>query len=144
LLREDDALLIGYDLKKDPGLLQRAYDDSEGVTAAFNLNLLVRFNRELEADFDVKAFRHVALYDETLGRVEMHLESLSSQEVTIANERISFDMAERIHTENSYKYSTQEFDAMAARVGLARLGVWTDEGGYFAVGLYARDETSQP
>jgi L-histidine Nalpha-methyltransferase len=137
LLHEDDALLIGYDLKKDPNLLRRAYDDSQGVTAAFNLNLLARFNRELGADFDVRAFRHSALYDETLGRVEMHLESLSAQEVKIANERVSFDRFERIHTENAYKYSVSEFDGMAADVGLAPVGVWMDEDSYFAVGLYA-------
>jgi L-histidine N-alpha-methyltransferase len=143
LLREDDALLIGYDLKKDPKLLRQAYDDSEGVTAAFNLNLLSRFNRELGADFDLKAFRHVALYDETLGRVEMHLESLSAQEVKIANERILFERSERIHTENSYKYSLNEFDGMAAGVGLARVGIWMDQDGYFAVGLYSRREFRQ-
>jgi dimethylhistidine N-methyltransferase len=144
LLRKDDALLIGYDLKKDPNLLRRAYDDSQGVTAAFNLNLLARFNRELGADFDLSAFRHVAQYDETLGRVEMHLESLSAQEVKIANERVSFDRLERIHTENSYKYNVSEFDAMAADVGFDSVGVWTDQSGYFAVGLYARHNGASP
>jgi dimethylhistidine N-methyltransferase len=143
LLRKDDALLIGYDLKKNPDLLQRAYNDSEGVTAAFNLNLLVRFNRELKADFDVKAFRHVAQYDKALGRVEMHLESLSAQEVNIAHERVSFDTFERTHTENSYKYSIDEFDAMAAGAGFDSVGAWTDPAAYFAVALYARREFRQ-
>ena len=137
LLHDDGALLIGYDLKKAPELLRRAYDDSKGMTAAFNLNLLARFNRELGADFDLRGFRHSALYDETLGRVEMHLESLSAQEVKIANERVSFDRCERIHTENSYKYTVNEFDSMAADVGLAPHGVWMDEDRYFALGLYA-------
>ena len=144
LLRKDDALVIGYDLKKDPNLLRRAYDDSQGVTAAFNLNLLARFNRELGADFDLKAFHHVAQYDETLGRVEMHLESLSAQEVTIADERVSFDRFESIHTESSYKYSMDDFDAMAGGVGFDSVGVWTDRYGYFAVGLYARHNGTGP
>ncbi len=138
LLRKDDALLIGYDLKKDPDLLRRAYDDSQGLTAAFNLNLLARFNRELGADFDLKTFRHVALYDETLGRIEMHLESLSAQEVKIVNERVPFDGSERIHTESSYKYSVDEFDAMTGRAGFDSVGVWTDHADYFAVALYAK------
>ena len=143
LLRKDDALLIGYDLKKNPDLLQRAYNDSEGVTAAFNLNLLTRFNRELKADFDVSAFRHAALYDNSLGRVEMHLESLIAQEVTIADERVPFDRFERTHTESSYKYSVDEFDAMAARAGFDSAGVWMDPAAYFAVGLYVRREFRQ-
>ena len=143
LLRKDDALLIGYDLKKNPDLLRRAYNDSEGVTAAFNLNLLARFNRELGADFDLGAFRHVALYDEALGRVEMHLESLLAQEVNIAGERVSFDTFERIHTESSYKYSVAEFDAIAAEVGFDSAGVWTDPVGYFAVSLYTKRDLSR-
>jgi len=140
LLSKDDALLIGYDLKKDPALLLRAYNDSAGVTAAFNLNLLGRFNRELGADFDVRAFRHVARYDEALGRVEMHLESLCGQEVRIADERVPFDRFERTHTESSYKYTREEFDAMAAGAGFDSVGVWMDPAAYFAVGLYARRE----
>ncbi len=141
LLRNKDALVIGYDLKKDPSVLQRAYDDFSGVTAAFNLNLLARFNRELGADFNPDAFRHSALYNETLGRVEMHLESLSAQEVRIADQRVPFEPHERIHTESSYKYDTGEFDALAARAGLAPDGIWKDEDGYFAVALYTRRES---
>jgi len=140
LLRKNDALLIGYDLKKDSNLLRQAYNDSEGVTAAFNLNLLVRFNRELGADFDLNRFRHAALYDEALGRVEMYLESLIAQEVNIARECVSFDTFERIHTESSYKYSVAEFDAMAAKAGFDSVGVWTDPAAYFAVALYVRRE----
>ena len=143
LLRKDDALLIGYDLKKEPTLLHRAYNDSEGVTAAFNLNLLARFNRELGADFDVRAFRHVARYDEALGRVEMHLESLSAQEVRIADARVPFERFERTHTESSYKYTRDEFDAMIAGAGFDAAGVWTDPAAYFAVGLYERREFCQ-
>ena len=136
LLRGGDALLIGYDLKKDATLLRRAYDDSEGITAAFNLNLLARFNRELGADFDLNMFRHLTLYDENLGRIEMHLESLSDQEVRVASERVTFDRLERIHTENSYKYTLPQFEAMAAHVGLTPVGIWKDRKSYFAVGLY--------
>ena len=138
MLREDDGILIGYDLRKSPYLLWRAYNDSDGVTAAFNLNMLARLNRELEADFDLNTFRHVAFYDETRKRVEMHLESQIAQQVSIAKERVSFNRFERIHTENSYKYSIDEFDKMAARVGLQRAGVWTDPASWFAVGLYIK------
>jgi L-histidine N-alpha-methyltransferase len=138
LLREDDGLLIGYDLRKSPYLLWRAYNDLDGVTAAFNLNILARFNRELGADFDLDTFRHVAFYDETRTRVEMHLESLIAQQVSIANERVSFNRFERIHTENSYKYSIEEFGAMAAGIGLKPAGVWTDPASWFAVGLYVK------
>jgi dimethylhistidine N-methyltransferase len=141
LLREDDALLIGYDQKKDPDLLRRAYNDSEGITAAFNLNLLARLNRELEADFDLSRFRHVALYDEALGRVEMHLESLFPQKVKIANERVHFDMFERIHTESSYKYTVAEFSVMAGEAGFKPTGVWMDPDEYFAVGLYRKSDS---
>jgi dimethylhistidine N-methyltransferase len=143
LLRQGDVLLIGYDLKKDPCLLQCAYNDSRGVTAAFNLNLLTRFNRELEADFDVKSFRHIALYNEPLGRVEMHLESLSPQKVSIAEESISFDRHERIHTENSYKYTVAEFDELAHSAGFDPAGVWKDPAGYFAMGLYTKRQAGQ-
>ena len=138
LLNEDDMLLIGFDLRKDPELLRRAYDDSQGVTAAFNLNLLSRLNRELGTDFDVDAFRHIALYHEAPGRIEMHLESLIAQEVAIAHERIFIDASERIHTENSYKYSVAQFDAMAAGAGFSPVGGWRDSAGCFAVGLYAK------
>jgi dimethylhistidine N-methyltransferase len=136
LLRRDDALLIGYDLKKDPKALQRAYDDSRGITAAFNLNLLARFNRELKADFDLSAFRHVALYNEPLGRIELHLESATAQEVKICAESILFNKFERVHTENSYKYTIPEFNWMAARAGFEPIEIWTDPAAYFAVGLY--------
>jgi dimethylhistidine N-methyltransferase len=138
LQREGDALLIGYDLRKDPDILRRAYNDSEGITAAFNLNLLARFNRELGADFDLNAFRHVAIYNEDLSRIEMHLESVTGQEVKIAKERIFFDALDRIHTENSYKYSVAEFDAMAAGAGFDPAEIWVDPSAYFAVGLYVK------
>ncbi len=139
LLEEGDGLLIGYDLRKDPNVLHRAYDDPEGVTASFNLNLLARFNRELSADFDLTRFRHVAVYNEAHSRVEMHLESLAAQRVRIGNESVAFEPCERMHTENSYKYTVEGFDAMAAASGFSRLEVWTDPASYFAVGLYMKN-----
>ncbi len=136
LLGKGGALVIGYDLKKDPAILRRAYDDSMGVTAAFNLNLLSHLNRELQANFDPGLFRHVALYNEEPGRIEMHLESLAAHEVTIAGRRIRFEARERIHTENSYKYSVAQFDAMASGAGFDPACVWLDAGASFAVGVY--------
>jgi dimethylhistidine N-methyltransferase len=127
------SLLIGVDLKKDKARLDAAYDDSRGVTAAFNLNLLARINRELGADFDLPAFRHRAFYDETQGRIEMHLESVKAQAVTIGGRAIRFRKGETIHTENSYKYSVREFQALAAGAGLAPRECWTDPERLFGV-----------
>ena len=133
LLGADGALLIGVDLKKDPALLDAAYNDAAGVTAAFNLNLLVRFNRELAADFDLDAFRHRAFYDATLGRIEMHLESTRAQTVTVAGRRFAFAAGETIHTEISCKYSLEEFAALGCAAGYAPLRAWTDPAALFAV-----------
>jgi dimethylhistidine N-methyltransferase len=127
------GLLIGVDLKKDPALLDAAYNDARGVTAAFNLNLLARINRELGADFDLSAFRHRAFYDETQSRIEMHLESVKAQAVTIGGRAIRFRKGETIHTENSYKYSVREFQALAAGAGLAPRECWTDSERRFGV-----------
>ncbi|MGA2193463.1 MAG: L-histidine N(alpha)-methyltransferase, partial [Nitrospirota bacterium] len=138
ILNSGDALLIGYDLRKDPDVLRLAYDDPQGITAAFNLNLLVRLNRELGAGFDPDAFRHVAIYNEALGRMEMYLESMTSQEVMIAGESICFAPLERVHTESSCKYTLAGFGEMAAAAGLISKGVWTDRATSFAVGLYTR------
>lgn len=127
-----NALLIGVDLIKDPAVLEAAYDDPLGVTAAFNRNLLVRMNRELDGNFDVSRFRHLARFDRGLGRIEMHLESGASQEVTVAGRTFRFGAGERLHTENSYKYRPDEFCAMAARAGWHHRGRWTDTDGWFA------------
>jgi dimethylhistidine N-methyltransferase len=139
VLRAGDRLLLGADLKKDRGTLEAAYDDSLGVTAAFNLNLLARINRELGADFCVRDFRHVALYDEAEGRVEMHLESARDQTVRIEalGLRLSFGAGERIHTENSYKYSLDELSALAADTGFEREHTWLDPAGRFSSNLFA-------
>ena len=136
-LSERDRLLIGVDLRKDPEVLERAYDDREGVTAAFDLNLLERINRELGGRFDLSRFRHRAIWREDPGRVEMHLESRERQEVPI--ERLGavvrFDAGETIHTESSYKYSPGEIDALAAAAGFDVERRWTDEAGRFSVNL---------
>jgi dimethylhistidine N-methyltransferase len=134
-------LLIGVDLKKDKTVLDAAYDDAAGVTAAFNLNLLTRINRELGADFDLAAWRHRAFYNEAAGRIEMHLVSLRDQTVTVAGEPFTFAAGETIHTENSYKYGVEEFRRLAARAGFLPEAVWTDALGRFGVHLLRVDST---
>lgn len=128
-------LLIGVDLRKDKAVLDAAYDDAGGATAAFNLNLLERMNRELDADFDLDAWAHRAGYNEAVGRVEMHLLSLRDQQVTVAGEVFDFCAGETIHTENSYKYGIDEFQDLARRAGMDSAGVWTDRRGLFSVHL---------
>jgi L-histidine Nalpha-methyltransferase len=135
LLRPGDHVIVGVDLKKEKAILDAAYDDARGVTAAFNLNLLARINRELGGDFDLEAFEHVAFYDESLGRIEMHLRSRRSQFVTVASHTFGFGEGEMIHTENSYKYSCDEFAAMARASGLDPVECWTDDEQMFSVHL---------
>jgi dimethylhistidine N-methyltransferase len=131
-------MLVGVDLKKDANILHAAYNDSRHVTAAFNLNLLARINRELGADFDLKRFSHYAFYNAPLGRIEMHLVSLERQTVRLGRHRFAFDAGESIHTENSYKYSMEEFRGLAADAGFTGKKVWTDRKGLFALhGLIA-------
>ncbi len=127
------VLLIGVDLKKDKTTLDAAYADPGGITAQFNLNLLHRINRELEADFQVKRFRHKAFYDPLLGRVEMHLESQYSQFVHVAGRRFDFAPGETIHTEISCKYSIAEFQELGKRAGFTPEKVWTDPEQLFSV-----------
>jgi dimethylhistidine N-methyltransferase len=126
-------MLVGVDLKKDPVLLHAAYNDAAGVTAAFNLNLLGRINRELGADFDLKRFRHYAFYNPGAGRIEMHLVALRDQVVRLGRHRFRFAAGETIHTENSYKYSVAEFQALAQQAGFRAETVWTDARGLFAL-----------
>jgi L-histidine Nalpha-methyltransferase len=137
VLCADDALLLGADLKKDPQRLVAAYDDALGITAAFNLNLLARLNREFAADFDVRAFRHVALYAESHGRIELYLESRRAQVVHLPalDLEIAFAAGERMHTENSYKYDLTELDELAARTGFTRRQTWTDVAGQLSSNL---------
>jgi L-histidine Nalpha-methyltransferase len=127
------AMLVGVDLKKDANVLHAAYNDARGVTAAFNLNLLARINRELGGDFDLQRFRHYAFYNATLGRVEMHLVSLARQSVRVGRSRFQFDVGETIHTENSCKYSIEEFQALAAEAGFRSARVWRDRRGLFSL-----------
>ncbi len=119
-------------------MLEAAYDDALGVTAAFNLNLLARINRELGADFSLRDFRHVALYDEREGRVEMHLESTRAQTVRVGalDLDVTFGAGERLHTENSYKYSLSELSALAAETGFERAHTWLDSGERFSSNLF--------
>ncbi len=133
MLGANSAFIVGADLKKDVGTLIRAYDDSAGVTAAFNLNLLHRINRELGADFDVGGFAHLAVYNEEAGRIEMHLRSTRPQAVTVAGERFRFQDGETIHTENSHKYTVEEFQSLARSAGWEPLAVWTGPERLFSI-----------
>lgn len=130
----DGRLLVGFDLKKDPLRLHAAYNDAAGVTAAFNLNLLARLNRELDADFDLGRFRHYAFYNPVAGRIEMHLVSLGEQDVNVAGQRFHFALGETLHTEYSYKYRRDEFSALARNAGWQPSADWERDG--FAVQLY--------
>ncbi len=127
------ALLIGVDLKKDEEILLRAYDDAAGITAAFNLNIIERINRELGGDFDLSQFRHLALYNREQGRIEIHLESLKDQTVHIQDRDFRFREGETIHTENSYKYHVEEFSALAASAGFETEKIWVDDGNLFSL-----------
>ncbi len=119
------GLLIGVDTVKDSSVLLRAYDDSEGVTAAFNLNLLSRINRELDGDFDLTQFRHRVRWNAERSRIEMHLESLIAQQARIAGRDFAFAAGETIHTESSHKYAPEAFTALAASAGWVREAFWT-------------------
>lgn len=131
------ALLIGVDLVKDEGVLVEAYDDALGVTAAFNRNLLRHLNRLLGADFDLRQWRHVALFNRTDSRIEMHLESRTAQTVRWPGGERTFAAGERIHTENSYKWTLEAFAGLLREAGFREPRHWTDERGRFALFLAA-------
>ena len=133
LLEPDGWLIVGVDLKKDARKLIRAYNDAAGVTAAFNLNLLARINRELEGSFDLNGFRHEAIYDPREGRIEMHIVSIRNQAVRIRGLWFRFSAGETIHTENSYKYSIGQFQDIACSAGWLPGHVWTDDKNLFSV-----------
>jgi dimethylhistidine N-methyltransferase len=133
LLGPNSGFIVGADLKKDIGTLIRAYDDSAGVTAAFNLNLLARINRELGANFDPGGFAHLAVYNEEAGRIEMHLRALRQQAVTVAGRHFTFRNGETIHTENSHKYSVDGFHALARSAGWEPQAIWTGRDALFSV-----------
>ena len=127
------VFIVGVDLVKDQRVLQKAYNDKQGVTAKFNLNLLTRINRELGANFHPSAFEHHAFYNREKSRIEMHLASMKRQRVRVCGECVDFRAGETIHTENSYKYSVESFGAMARGSGWTSIAVWTDRDKCFSV-----------
>src|SRR5262249_2285070 len=140
-MRGRDRLLIGIDLRKDRSTLQRAYDDPGGVTAAFNLNLLDRINRELGGHFDRDAFEHRAIYDEDAGRIDMYLVSCRAQRVRVddLDLEVAFAAGEAIHTESSYKYSLVEIANLSRAAGLRLERQWLDPDERFSVSLFASE-----
>ena len=137
VLRTGDALLLGADLKKDPAILEAAYNDSLGVTSAFNLNVLARINRELGGTFDLRAFRHRAFYNEEIGRIEIYIESLVDQTVSIKklDLEVHFSAGELIHTENSYKYDIAGIARLARETGFECSRTWFDSQERFSSNL---------
>jgi dimethylhistidine N-methyltransferase len=135
LLGDGSVFIVGCDLVKDPGVLVAAYDDAAGVTAAFNMNLLTRMNRELGADFDLAAFRHLSRWNATEQRIEMHLESLRRQTVEVAGKMFAFAEGETIHTENAYKFTLAGIEGLAAAAGWSLERAWRSEEPAFAVVL---------
>lgn len=134
-LGERACFVVGLDQPKSPDILVPAYDDAQGVTAAFNKNLLTRINRELGGNFDLEAFAHEARWNAPESRIEMHLKSLKAQTVTVAGERFDFEAGETIHTENSRKIPLEAFTDMAARAGWKLTRRWSDDEGLFVVML---------
>lgn len=132
ILNQDGGMLVGVDLKKDKEILEAAYNDTQGLTAKFNKNILRHINRELDADFNLDKFRHKAIYNEEEGRIEMHLVSDLEHKVTIAGEQFMLKKGESIHTENSYKYSLETFKALVNN-WFSIEKVWTDENNYFSL-----------
>jgi dimethylhistidine N-methyltransferase len=139
LLGPGAEMVIGADVKKDKAVLDAAYNDAQGLNAAFNLNLLHRISKELDSDIAIDDFEHVAFYNPEEGRVELYIRSLKARSAVIAGRRFSFAAGEMIHTENSYKYAIPEFRALAARAGFAALDTWTDAEGRFSVHYLRRD-----
>jgi dimethylhistidine N-methyltransferase len=144
LIQPDGALLIGVDLKKDPAILNAAYNDSAGLTAQFNLNLLQRLHTELGAEVDPRGFRHRAFYNAGRGRIEMHLVSRRAQDIRLGGQRFHFAPGDGIHTENSYKYSVDEFHALARGAGLRPRQVWLDDERLFSVHYLSANTRSSP
>ena len=137
VLQKGDALLLGADLKKDPAILEAAYNDALGVTSAFNLNVLARINRELGGTFDLRAFKHRAFYNEAIGRIEIYIESLADQRVRIEklDLEIEFAEGELIHTENSYKYDKAGIGQLAVATGFELSRTWLDSQERFSSNL---------
>lgn len=135
----DGGFLIGVDLKKDKAILEAAYNDEQAITAEFNLNMLAHINYRLNANFDFESFSHRAIYNAEKGRIEMHLVSLRNQQVLINGETYSFNVGETIHTENSYKYTVEEFHQLAARAGFSPVKVWTDNESLYSLHYLVRE-----
>jgi len=137
VLNNGDALLLGADLKKDPRMLEEAYNDALGVTSAFNLNVLARINRELGGTFDLRAFKHRAFYNEVAGRIEIYIESLLTQRVRIEklDLEVEFAAGELIHTENSYKYDREGIARLATETGFEHTRTWLDSQERFSSNL---------
>ncbi len=133
LVGDNGGLLLGVDMKKDVAVLNDAYNDEKGVTAAFNLNILTHLNREYGADFDVEYFRHEAAYNEQEGCIQMFLVSEKDQKVSLNGQIIEFHAEERIHTENSHKYTVSEVEDMARKAGFGKINTWQDDDGLFGV-----------
>jgi dimethylhistidine N-methyltransferase len=133
ILGRGATLIVGTDLQKDSRILNAAYNDAARVTEAFNLNLLQRINRELDGTFDLQSFEHHAFYNRERHRIEMHLASNKRQKVRVAGEAIEFRAGETIHTESSYKYSADSFNALARGTGWTPVASWSDPNGYFCV-----------
>jgi dimethylhistidine N-methyltransferase len=133
LLGPGGGMVVGADLKKDPALVHAAYNDAAGVTAQFTLNILARMNRELGADFNLDRFAHEAFYNAVAGRVEIYIESLMDQIVTVGGHGIAFSAGERVHVEYSHKFSVAEFQELARRAGFKPDAVWTDAAQMFSV-----------
>lgn len=137
VLQKGDALLLGADLKKDPAILEAAYNDALGVTSAFNLNVLARINRELGGTFDLRAFKHRAFYNDAMGRIEIYIESLTQQSIRIEklDLEVNFDAGELIHTENSYKYDMAGISKLAAATDFKLAHSWLDSQERFSSNL---------
>lgn len=139
MIKSPGGFLIGVDTKKPTKIFEQAYDDSHGVTARFNLNLLARMNRELEGDFKLENFSHMVCYDEDMGRVEMHLKSLVPQYVRLRETVLNFMPGETIHTESSYKYAPEEFEELGRQAGLMPVKSWEDSNGLFRVYYFNKE-----
>lgn len=133
MLSEGESFLIGLDLIKKTPVLNDAYNDSKGITAKFNLNILSHINKLTGSSFDLNSFKHVAFYNEELNRIEMHIESLDNQSISILGEEIFFEKGERIHTENSYKFNIDYVKPLFFNAGFELNNVWTDSNNYFGM-----------
>jgi dimethylhistidine N-methyltransferase len=142
ILGPDGGVLLGVDLRKPKPILDLAYNDPEGYTAQFNLNVLARLNREMSAQFDLASFAHRAFYDEAASRVEMHLVSKRAHTVHVSGQPIRFAAGETIHTENSYKYIPQQVDELAGSAGFASVRTWTDPDRWFGVFFMSNGQAS--